>query len=264
VVVRTILHPVTKWSQVRMQRFGKQMQAMAPKQAKLKEKYGNDPKRMQQEMANLWREEGVSPTGALGCIPMFLQMPIWIALYATLFFAVEMRHEPAFFGVFQAIGMPTFLADLAEPDRFWVFSEAGVHVPVLSSLMGPIHSLNIMPLILGVVFFIQQKYLTPPTANLTPEQEAQQKMMKWMSVLMFPLFMYNAPSALAIYFTANSTLGILESRYIRSHIDKYNLNEPPTKGGAKKPGFFARMQQMAEQQRLAAEKAQRESMKKKR
>ena len=264
VVVRTILHPVTKWSQVRMQRFGKQMQAMAPKQAKLKEKFGNDPKRMQQEMANLWREEGISPTGALGCVPMFLQMPIWIALYATLFFAVEMRHEAAFFGVFQSIGMPTFLADLAEPDRFWVFSEAGVHVPVLSSLMGPIHSLNIMPLILGVVFFIQQKYLTPPSANLTPEQETQQKMMKWMSVVMFPLFMYNAPSALAVYFTANSTLGILESRYIRSHIDKYNLNEPPTKGGAKKPGFFARMQQMAEQQRLASEKAQRDSMKKKR
>ena len=80
---------------------------------------------------------------------------------------------------------------------------------------------------------------------------------------MFPLFMYNAPSALAVYFTANSTLGILESRYIRSHIDKYNLNEP-VKGGGKKPGFFARMQQMAEQQRLASEKAQRESMKKKR
>jgi YidC/Oxa1 family membrane protein insertase len=263
VVVRTILHPVTKWSQVRMQRFGKQMQAMAPKQAKLKEKYGNDPKRMQQEMANLWREEGVSPTGALGCIPMFLQMPIWIALYATLFFAVEMRHEPAFFGVFQSIGMPTFLADLAEPDRFWVFSEAGVHVPLLSSLMGPIHSLNIMPLILGVVFFIQQKYLTPPSTNLTPEQETQQKMMKWMSVIMFPLFMYNAPSALAVYFTANSTLGILESRYIRSHIDKYNLNDPP-KGGKKQPGFFARLQQMAEQQRLSSEKSQRDSMKKKR
>ncbi|MDX2118471.1 MAG: membrane protein insertase YidC [Planctomycetota bacterium] len=261
VIVRTCLHPVTKWSQIRMTRFGKQMQGLAPKQAKLKEKYGSDPKRMQQEMANLWREEGVSPTGALGCIPMFLQMPIWIALYATLFFSVEMRHESAFFGVFQKLGLTTFLADLAEPDRLWVFSEAGVHVPVLSSLMGPIHSLNVLPLLLGVVFFIQQKYLSPPTANLTPEQETQQKMMKWMSVIMFPLFMYNAPAALSIYFTANSTLGILESRYIRSHIDKYDL---AAKQKETKPGFFARMQQMAEQQRLAAEKAQRESIKKKR
>ena len=51
---------------------------------------------VREEMGKLWREEGINPTGALGCIPMFLQMPVWIAMYATLFFAIELRHQGAF------------------------------------------------------------------------------------------------------------------------------------------------------------------------
>lgn len=251
VIVRTILHPVTKWSQVRMARFGKQMQELAPKQKKLQERFKDDPKKMREEMGRLWREEGVSPTGALGCIPMFLQSPIWIALYAMLYFAVELRHEPAFFGVFQAV-VPNhfpvlgwFMGDLSEPDRFWYFGRPLVTLP----LLGPIDSLNLLPLLLGVVFYIQQKYLTPPTTTpLTPEQEQTQKMMKVMMVVMFPLFMYNAPSGLAVYFICNSTLGILESKYIRSHIDKYDLLKPRQKT-ARPGGFMARLQALAEERK---------------
>jgi YidC/Oxa1 family membrane protein insertase len=244
-VVRTILHPVTKWSQIRMQRFGKQMQAMAPKQKKIQEKYGSDPQKLREEMGRLWREEGVSPTGMLGCIPMFLQTPVWIALYATLYFAIELRHEGAFFGVFQKVsgGKWWFLGDLAEPDRFIYFGKTLVTLPIL----GPITSINILPAILGVVFFIQQKYLTPPTTGtMTPEQEQQQKIMKWMMVFMFPVMMYSSPSGLALYFIANSTLGILESRYIRSHIDKYDLMAAKKPAGGQ-PGFLARLQQIAEE-----------------
>ncbi len=268
VIVRTCLHPVTRWSQIRMQRFGKQMQAVGPKQKILQEKYGKDPRKLQEETAKLWREEGISPAGMLGCLPMFLQTPVWIALYAVLFFAVELRHEHAFFGLFQSVQPQTspfwwFLGDLAEPDRFWYFAgspEKYIKIPILSTLMGPVGSLNILPLILGVVFFMQQKYLTPPTAaTMTPEQEAQQKMIKWMTVLMFPLFMYNAPSGLALYFIANSVLGILESRWIRAHITANDLLTPPKpKGGkpAAPTGFFARMQALAEQkQREALEKS---------
>ncbi|MFN0134405.1 MAG: membrane protein insertase YidC [Phycisphaerales bacterium] len=247
-IVRSVLHPVTRWSQIRMQRFGKQMQEMAPKQKKLQEKYASDPKQMREEMAKLWREEGISPTGALGCIPMFLQTPVWIALYAVLYFAVELRHEPAFFGLFQAIapGFPKFmgwfLADLAEPDRFFYFGRDLFSIPML----GPINSINILPFVLGIVFFVQQKYLTPPpTTALSPEQEMQQKMMKWMMVILFPALMYNAPSGLAVYFIVNSTLGILESKWIRAHINKHDLLKPrPKKPGG--GGFIQRMQQLAE------------------
>jgi YidC/Oxa1 family membrane protein insertase len=260
VIVRTILHPVTKWSQIRMARFGKQMSGIAPKQKELQEKYKDDAKRLQAETARLWREEGISPTGMLGCIPMFLQMPVWIALYATLFFAVELRHQPAFYGVVQAI-LPQgstfwrFLGDLSEPDRLIYFGKY-FDIPLISGLLGPIHSINVLPLVLGVVFFIQQKYLTPPMATqMTPEQELQQKMMKWMMVVLFPLFMYNAPSGLAIYFIANSTLGILESKWIRHQMDSKGLLDldkmKAERAAKRKPGqegFLERMQRIAEDQ----------------
>lgn len=258
VIVRTILHPITKWSQVRMQRFGKQMQGMAPKQQKLKEKYGHDPKLLQQETAKLWREEGINPLGLLGCIPMFLQMPIWIALYATLFFAAELRHQPAFYGLFQTIGHPTFMADLSVPDHLYEFkgSATGFHVPILSSLLGPITGINILPLILAVVFYIHQTYLTPQTTQMTPEQESQQRMIKWMSLIMFPLFMYNAPAGLTTYFVTNSALAIFEHKLIRKHIDKHdllNLDKMKAEKAKKGPGFLSRMQELAEAQRKAAE-----------
>lgn len=255
VCVRTILHPITRWSQIRMQVFGKKMQNMAPKQKAVQEKYKDDKAQLQKEMAKLWREEGISPTGFLGCLPMFLQSPVWIALYATLYFAIDLRHEPAFFGVFQAISNNVwpFLADLAEPDRMLYFGSAGVKLP----LVGTINSINVLPLLLGVVFFMQQKYLTPPTsAAMTPEQESQQKMMKIMMVVMFPLIMYGAPSGLALYFITNSTLGILESRWIRSHVqasgmlDEDNLKKKPAK-----EGFMARLKALAEErQQLQAQR----------
>lgn len=235
-VVRTILHPVTRRSQITMARFGKQMQGLAPKQKKLQEKYKDDPKRLQQEMAKLMREEGVNFTGALGCLPMFLQTPIWIALYAMLYFAFDLRHQPAFFGVFQALsgGHWNFLADLSAPDHFIEFGKAYT-VPVLSGLLGPLTGVNILPLVLGIVFFIQQKYLTPPTsATLTPEQQTQQRIVKVMMVVMFPLFVFNAPSGLTLYFVTNSTLGILESRWIRAHINTLDLEAKPNPAGRKR------------------------------
>ncbi len=257
VVVRTILHPVTRFAQIRMQRFGKQMQGLAPKQKAIQEKFRNDKQRMQQEMARLWREEGVSPAGFLGCLPLFLQSPVWIALYATLYFAIELRHEPAFFGVFQAMtgAQWSFLGDLSEPDRAIYFGRTLFTIP----LMGAISSLNILPLLLGVVFYVHQKYLTPPpSAAMTPEQEQQQKIMRIVSVVMFPVFMYNAPSGLSLYFITNSTLGIFESRWIRAHCEKHgllDLDKIKAKKSGKKTGFMARLQEIAEQQRAKQEAA---------
>ncbi len=229
--VRTILHPITRKSQISMSRFGKKMAALAPKQKKIQEQYAGDPKQMQLEMARLMKEEGISPTQALGCLPTFLQTPVWIALYAMLYFAFQFRHQGGFYGVFQAVsgGHWSFLADLSAPDHFIEFGRS-FEIPVVSAMMGPISGINLLPLILGVVFFIQQKYLSPPpSASMTPEQEAQQKMMKVMMVVMFPVMMYNAPSGLAVYFITNSTLGILEGRYVRAHIDELDKNPPPEK-----------------------------------
>ncbi len=245
VIVRTILHPITKWSQIRVQQFSKQMQAMGPKQKALQERYADDKKKLQAEMAKLWREEGISPTGLLGCLPMFLQSPIWIALYASLFYNFGLRHEPAFFGLFQNFGGWAFLSDLSEPDRFiYLPNLINLNIP----LMGTIQSLNILPLCLGAVFFVHQKYLTPPpSASMTPEQEQQQKIIRVMMVVMFPVIMYNAPSGLAMYFITNSSLGIIESRWIRAHMDKHDLlNADVYKAKKRKPSLGKRLQKRIE------------------
>ncbi|MFG0304890.1 MAG: YidC/Oxa1 family insertase periplasmic-domain containing protein [Phycisphaerales bacterium JB040] len=254
VIVRTCLHPITRWSQIRMQRFGVQMQSLGPKMQKLKEKYKDDPKQMQAETARLWREEGVSPAGFLGCLPMFLQSPVWIALYATLFFAAELRHEPAFYGVFQSIsgGSWAFLADLSAPDSALPLGPLAFTPPLIGQFVGEIRSVNLLPILMGFVFFAHQKYLTPPTtATLTPEQQSQQRLIRIMTVVMFPLIMYAAPSGLTIYFVTNSTIAIFENRWIRAHMNKHGMLDPDkirAEKSRKGPGFFARLQEMAAQQ----------------
>lgn len=292
VCVRGVLHPVTRWSQLSMLRFGKQMQALAPKQKAIQEKYKNDPAKMREEVTRLMKEEHVDyGAAARGCLPPFLQMPIWIALYAMIYFTFELRHEAAFFGLFQKItgGAWMFLGDLAEPDNFINFHQAfgwskeGFHVPLLSSMMGGIQGLNILPLLLGVVFYIQQKYMTPPSATpLTPEQQQQQKIMKIMMVVMFPLFMYNAPAGLSLYFMINSSLGILESKWIRAHAEElekrreahaaaagvgtalYDRKPKATGGAPAKPGFFARLQAEVERRQKLIEEQKRQAEKKNR
>ncbi len=271
VTLRTLLHPITRWSQKSMARFGKQMAALAPKQQKLKEMYGHDPVKFREEVGKLMREEQVNYAGALGCIPMFLQTPIWIALYAMIFFTYELRHEGAFFGLFQALsgGSWAFMADLAEPDHF-INLGLDLHIPLLSSLMGPIDGINLLPILMGVVFYIQQKYMTPPTTTeLTPEQEFQMKLTKAMIVFLFPLMMYNAPAALSLYFMTNSIGGIIESKWIRAQVAREDAEReklkaaglwPPKKparpgrgpaADAPQPGFLERF-------RLALEAKQRE------
>lgn len=264
--VKTILHPITYWSQSKITRFGKQMAAVAPKIQKLKERYAGDPKKFREEQMKLMREEQVDYGGALGCLPMFLQTPIWIALYAMIFFTFELRHEGAFFGVFQWVtgGAWGFMGDLAEPDRF-IPLPFSFHVPLLSGLIGPIDAINLLPLLLGAVFYIQQKYLTPPTqpGSMTPEQETTQKIMKVMIVVMFPLFMYNAPCALSIYFICNSTIGIIESRRIRAAVTREDearealkkAGGPAGRAGAEpaRKGFFLRMQDEIERRQKVQE-----------
>ena len=266
--VRTILHPVTRWSQTKLIRFGTEMQALGPKQQKLREKYKDDPKRMQEETAKLFREEGVNPAGALGCLPQFLQTPVWIALYATLYFAAEMRHEPGFYGVFQTIsnGNWKFLGDLASPDQA-IPLPAFMHFtpPLIGGIWGEVTSINALPILMGIVFFLHQKYLTPPTTGtMSPEQQQMQQTMKILFPIMLPLFLYPAPSGLAVYFITNSTLGIVESRWIRKGAEAKGYTDPEKlksmktqKRQAKGGGFMERLQQMAEEKQR--QKAQQQA-----
>lgn len=232
-VVRAILHPLTRRAQVQMTRFGKGMSALKPELDALQKRYRDDPRKMQAEQLRLYREKGINPAGCLGgLLPTFLQMPIWIALYAMLFFAFELRQAPAFFGVFQQMGGWTFLGDLSAPDRFIPFPKP------LDLWLFTMNGINLLPLLMGLVFWFQQKYMTPPTAaTLSDEQRQQQQIMKVMMVIMFPLMLYAAPSGLTLYILTSSCIGIVEGRIIRRRIEVLDAMpkpaEEPRRGGAR-------------------------------
>jgi len=232
-IVRGLLHPLTKRSQLNMQKFGKVMQKLKPEIDRIKEKYPNDPKKVQSEQMVLMKKYGVNPFQMLGCLPMFLQMPIWVALYALLYFMFEIRQEPAFFGLFQQFWGWSFLADLSAADHFFGQFDVPKHF-----LLWNITGINLLPILMGGIFFIQQKYMSPQGMATTPEQASQQKIMRIMMVVMFPLMLYSAPSGLTLYILTSSCIGILESKHIRRRLDNISIEPVPvaqTTGSKRKP-----------------------------
>ena len=252
--VRLVLHPITKRAQINMFKMSKQMQEIQPEIEKLKKKYKNDQQKFQQEQLKLWREKGINPVNMLGCLPMFLQTPIWVALYAMLYLAIELRHEPAFYGVFQAItgGAWHFLADLSSPDNFIRFAGEGYTLNLI--FVHPTFAgINILPILMAVVFYFQQKLTTPPPAS---EQAAQQqKMMKFM-VLLFPVMLYSAPSGLTLYILASTAAGIIDSYLVRKHVkEQEEAGTLLVKKERKPGGLMDRIQQAMEaKQREMAQK----------
>jgi YidC/Oxa1 family membrane protein insertase len=238
-LVRLALHPVTRYSQVQMARVTKGMAAIKPELEALQKRYASDPKRIQQEQFRLYREHNINPAGCVGgMLPTFLQMPIWIALYAVLYFAFDLRQAPAFFGLFQQFGGWGFLSDLSAPDKFVKFSQPLITWPFELS------SINLIPLLMSVVFFFQQKYMAPPTTGtLTPEQQQQQKMMKWMTVILFPVMLYSAPSGLTLYIMTSTCVGIVEGKRIRAQIDRMDFS--PRKGEPRKQDRLGKLYEAA-------------------
>jgi YidC/Oxa1 family membrane protein insertase len=266
--VRLLLHPITKRSQVSM--MG--MQKMAPQMELLKKKFANDPTALQQAQTELYKSVGFTPV--LGCLPMFLQMPIFIALWRSLQTTFELRQAPFlyFFGIHF-----TWIHDLSMPDALVKFSSPFI-VPYF---LWHINGLNLLPLLMAVVTFINMKYFTPQPAATTPEQQQQQKMMLWMT-LVFPLMLYSTPSGLILYYLTSTSLGIFESKRIRAHI-KEREAEAAAKGtvivdagklsrvtrrrqevvpaaGAPK-GWLARLQEKAEEMAREAQKQQKKKKK---
>jgi len=260
VLVRLILHPISKSSQVSMLK----LQKMGPELERLKKKYTNDKDGLAKAQMEMHKEMGITPF--LGCLPMFLQMPIWIALYSALQNDIVLRQAPFLWGF-------TWIHDLARPDRLITWQNHPFTVPFIGMKLV---SLNILPLIVaGVMFYQQVTQPQPPT--MTPEQASQQKMMRYMS-LAFSLFFYWMPSGLNLYIMTSSTIAIFESKRIRAHIkeieerekgNKVIVDAKPTRQGkqklkkdssapASKPGvvggWWARLQEKAEEIRREAER----------
>jgi len=247
-IVRTILHPITKSGQVRMVRMQKQMGVLGPKMEEIKRKYANDKTRVNQETMKLYQQEGVNPmTQMLTCVPMLLQMPIWVALYISLSNNILMRHQPFLF---------TWIRDLTAPDELVTFSP--FHIP----LIGQIHAFNLLPFLLAAAMYVQQKLMpkpTPPpnqTKQQREQQEMMQRMMPMMSIMMLFIF-YNAPSGLTLYIMSSSLFGTIEQHRIRKHIKEQEAagtfdRKPPRggsarEGGRKGGGLWGRLQKAAEE-----------------
>ncbi len=251
-VVRLILHPITKRAQINMTRLGKQMSTLKPEIERIKKKYSGDQQAINRETMALYREKGVNPANMLGCAPMFLQTPIWAALYAMLYGAIELRQQPAFYGIFQKItgGRWEFLGDLARADNF-ILLPAGAQFTI--PLIG-IHvtAINLLPFLLAVVFYFQQKLMSPPPADDQAAQ--QQKIMKYMTLL-FPIMLYSSPSGLTLYILASTGAGIVDSVIVKRHIKREEeegrlFTAKPTKG-PKPGGWKDRLMKAAETRQRA-------------
>src|SRR5690606_20873255 len=171
--------------------------------------------------------------------------------------AIELRHEPAFYGVFQAIRPGwAFLADLSSPDRFITF----YHEPHMF-WMFDISSLNILPLLMGIVFFFNQKLMQPATPPTDEKAAQMQKTMKWMTLL-FPLVLYSAPSGMTLYILASSCAGIVDSYFVRRHIKREEEAGTLFKKKEPKPGgladrFRKAIEERARQVQLEQERRQK-------
>lgn len=164
-VIKLLMNPLTVKSMKQM----KEMQKLQPKLAALKEKYKDDRQRMNAETMALFRSHNVNPVG--GCLPMLMQMPIYIALYKVLYNAIELRHAP-FVG---------FYRDLSGPDPYFV-----------------------LPILLGISMVLQQK-LTP-SASADPTQ----KQMMMIMPVMFTAFMLFLPVGLVLYIFVNTAFSVLQ------------------------------------------------------
>ncbi|MBN1788517.1 MAG: membrane protein insertase YidC [Sedimentisphaerales bacterium] len=202
VVVRILLHPITKKSQISMMKMSK----LGPKAEEIKEKYANNKTEMNKQMMALYREHGASPI--LGCLPMLFQMPIWIALYSAIYAGIEFRG---------AALLPFWITDLSSPDALFALPGATENLPIIGTFIGT--SFNLLPILLAAAMFAQQKMMpTSTTSSSNPQVAQQQKMMMWMMPVMLFIFLYRAPSGLNLYIMSSTTAAVFEQYVIRKHI----------------------------------------------
>ena len=179
VLVRLLFWPLTHKSTISMRR----MSEIQPKMKEIREKFKDNPQRMQQETWALYRDNKVNPMAS--CLPMLVQIPVFIALFTVLRSAVELRYAPFL-----------WIADLSEPENLF----PGIF---------PFGGLNILPILMAVTMGLQSA-LTPSTGD----KQQQRMMMVMMPVMMLVMF-YSFPSALSLYWTLSQVLSIVQMWYIR-------------------------------------------------
>jgi YidC/Oxa1 family membrane protein insertase len=153
------------------------MRRVAPQIKRLQERYGDDRQKLSQEMMALYQKEKMNPLG--GCLPMLLQMPVFLALYWVLFESVELRQAPFF----------AWIQDLSVMDPYFV-----------------------LPILMGASMFVQMQ-LNPP-----PPDPMQAKVMKFMPIMFTVLFLF-FPAGLVLYWLVNNVLSIAQQWLITRQVE---------------------------------------------
>jgi YidC/Oxa1 family membrane protein insertase len=198
ILIKIVLHPLTKKSYQSMS----EMQYLQPKMTEMREKYKNDPQRLNREMMKLYKEHGVNPLG--GCLPMLLQMPVLIALFIVFRSTIQLR------------GMPfaLWINDLSAPDVLNI----GVSLPFVGD------SIHVLPIIMGLTMIWQSKMsMTDP----------KQKMMIYFMPVFLIFIFYSLPSGLNLYYAVFNLLSMAQTRMIKKKMHPEGDQKPDNAGTSK-------------------------------
>jgi YidC/Oxa1 family membrane protein insertase len=203
VLVKIVFFPLANKSYASMAK----MKAVQPQMMALRERYGNDKAKQQQELMELYKREKINPLA--GCLPIVIQIPVFFSLYKVLFVTIEMRHAP-FFG---------WIHDLSAQDPTNMFNLFGLIPldPTVLPLIGPFLHLGIWPIIMGITMWVQMKL------NPAPPDPTQAMIFNWMP-LIFTFMLANFPAGLVIYWAWNNLLSVVQQSVImRKHGAKIEL-----------------------------------------
>lgn len=194
-IIRAAMYPMTR----RQLLSTKKMQEIQPKLAELQKKFGKDRQKMAKEQMALYKEAGVSPTGCI--LPMLVQTPVWIALYQSITRVL-------------AVGPEALLNLSRHLYSSWavVFDQVPLSSQFLWFDMGTSDRFLLLPILVGVSMWIQQKMTTPEYAD--PQQQANSQMMLWMMPLLFTFMSLSFPSGLALYWLVSNIVSIVMQYFV--------------------------------------------------
>lgn len=211
-LVRLAMHKLSFWMQRSMTVFAQKMKDLQPKLERIKKQFP-DPARQRQEQARLMQESGMRPP--LGCLGIFLQFPIFIAIYQVFLRSVELR-QAGFL----------WIDDLAQPDHLVAL---GFAIPIPCPCMPTPTSfdhINLLPLLWIGLMQVSQSMSVQRMEEMTEQQRQQMKMMRWMMPL-FGLMFWNVPAAAALYVLTSTAWGMVENKYIRRKLVAMGLVTEP-------------------------------------
>ncbi len=211
IVVRSAMYPLT----LKSTRSMKKMQMLAPEMEALKKEYSDKPQEMQKKIMELYKERGVNPLG--GCLPMLLQLPVFIAFFRILQNAFELRGQSFL-----------WIDDLTKMDALYSFP---IEIPILFFTLS---AFNLLPILCSIAMYVSQKLM--PASG--PAQNPQQKMIMNIMPVMMGVIFYNMSSGVNLYILTSTLVGIIQNHFV--HVKKMDV-EPTKKKNkktVKKPKHF--------------------------